>query len=98
MGLGHAERIAEDHANDLALLRLYGARNLAAVALAGDSRAGDDLTLIGVAEPLAQAGGGAVLSGPPRSGPRRASIRRRSPASMGPPRSTPRDVLPAWWR
>ncbi len=31
---GHAERIAEDKANDLALIRLYGARNLVAAPLA----------------------------------------------------------------
>ena len=29
-GFGHADRIAEDKTNDLALLRLYGARNLVA--------------------------------------------------------------------
>jgi hypothetical protein len=59
-GFGHAERIAADKANDIALLRVYGAQDLLPVALAGDSGAGDDLTLVGVADPLAQAGGGAV--------------------------------------
>jgi hypothetical protein len=59
-GFGHAERIAEDKASDIALLRVYGARDLLPAALAGDSAAGDDLTLVGVADPLAQAGGGAV--------------------------------------
>jgi S1-C subfamily serine protease len=59
-GFGHAERIAEDKVNDLALLRVYGEQNLVPAALAGDSAAGDDLTLVGIADPLAQAGGGAV--------------------------------------
>jgi hypothetical protein len=61
-GLGHAERIAADGAADLALLRVYGARNLTAAALAGADGAGGDLTLVGVADPLAQAGGDAVTS------------------------------------
>jgi hypothetical protein len=59
-GFGHAERIAADKASHIALLRVYGAQNLLPVALAGDSGAGDDLTLVGIADPLAQAGGGAV--------------------------------------
>src|SRR6202140_357158 len=59
-GFGHAERIAADKANDIALLRVYGAQDLLPVALAGDSGASDDFTLVGVADPLAQAGGGAV--------------------------------------
>ena len=63
-GFGHAERIAADKANDIALLRVYGAQDLLPVALAGDGGAGDDLTLIGIADPLAQAGGGAVTRAP----------------------------------
>jgi len=63
-GFGHAERIAADMANDVALLRVYGAQDLLPVALAGDSGAGDDLTLVGIADPLAQAGGGAVTRAP----------------------------------
>jgi hypothetical protein len=59
-GLGHAERVAADKANDLALLRLYGARNLVPAMLAGDSGDGGDLTLVGIADPVAQAGDGAV--------------------------------------
>jgi len=62
-GLGHAERVAADPADNLALIRLYGARNLIPAALdadSGDSAQGNELTLVGVADPLAQAGGGAV--------------------------------------
>ena len=36
-GFGHAERIAADKANDVALLRVYGAQNLLPVALAGEA-------------------------------------------------------------
>ncbi len=55
---GHADRVAVDKSNDLALLRLYGARNLVPAALAdGNSGPADQLTLIGIADPLAQADG-----------------------------------------
>jgi len=67
-GFGHAERIAADKANDIALLRVYGAQNLLPVGLAGDGGAGDDLTLVGIADPLAQAGGGAVTRAPAHRG------------------------------
>jgi len=62
-GFGHAERVAADKAADLALLRLYGAQGFVPAALAGDGGAGGaggDLTLVGIADPLAQAGGGAI--------------------------------------
>jgi hypothetical protein len=53
---GHAARIAEDKTSGLALLRLYGARNLVTAALAADNAQPGDITLVGVADPLAQAG------------------------------------------
>jgi peptidoglycan hydrolase-like protein with peptidoglycan-binding domain len=69
-GLGYAERVADDSAADLALLRLHGARNLSAAPLAGSEAVTDgdiavtgtnsDVTVVGVADPLAQAGDGAV--------------------------------------
>ena len=59
---GHAARIAEDKTDGLALLRLYGARNLAPAALADDSVQPGDVTLVGVADPLAQAGEAAATS------------------------------------
>jgi hypothetical protein len=61
-GFGHAERIAVDQMKDLALIRVYGARNLSPAALAGESGKSDDLTLVGVADPLAQEGGAAVTT------------------------------------
>src|ERR1700692_2189352 len=63
-GFGHAERIAADKANDIALLRVYGAPDLLPAPLAGDNGVGDDLTLVGIADPLAQAGGSAVTRTP----------------------------------
>jgi peptidoglycan hydrolase-like protein with peptidoglycan-binding domain len=59
-GYGHAERIAEGPSNDLALLRLYGARSLEPAALGGESAQGNTLTLVGIADPMAQEGGDAV--------------------------------------
>jgi Trypsin-like peptidase domain len=64
-GFGHAERIAADKTNDIALLRVYGAQNLAPATL-GDGSSADDLTLVGVADPLAQGGAGAVSRLPAR--------------------------------
>jgi hypothetical protein len=61
-GLGHAERIAVDKTNDLALIRVYGARNLVPAMLAGDGGRASDLNLVGVADPLAQAGTAEVTS------------------------------------
>ena len=58
-GFGHAVRVAEDAANDLALLRLYGARQLVPAPLTGAGEI-DALTLVGIADPRAQHGGDAV--------------------------------------
>jgi len=60
-GLGHAERIAVDKASDLALIHVYGARNLIPATFADDGNAGD-IKLVGVADPLAQAGAAEVTS------------------------------------
>jgi hypothetical protein len=61
-GLGHGERIASDSASDLALIRLYGARNLVPVALTGAGSQSGDLRLVGVDDPLVQKQQGAVTS------------------------------------
>jgi peptidoglycan hydrolase-like protein with peptidoglycan-binding domain len=60
-GLGHAERVAEDRLAGLVLLRINGASNISVAPLAADNAVGD-VTLVGVADPAAQAGGGAVSS------------------------------------
>ena len=58
-GFGHAVRIAEDGTNDLALLRVFARQNMISAPLLADG-AGDTLTLVGIADPLAQQGSSAV--------------------------------------
>ena len=58
--LGPAERVAEDRNADLALLRVYGARKLPALPLAGASTQGGDVAIIGVPDP--QGGGGSPVT------------------------------------
>ena len=58
-GLGNAERVAE--AADIALLRIYGAHNLAPVAMA-EAPSGSDVTLVGIADPQVQGGNGATTT------------------------------------
>jgi hypothetical protein len=55
-GLGDADRIAEDRDTSLALLRVYGPRNLSPLALAPDKAAKGDLTLVGIPDPKEQSG------------------------------------------
>jgi len=57
-GLGGADLVGEDKAADLALLRIYGARNLEPLAT-GEAAAADAM-LVGIADPQAQGGGAAV--------------------------------------
>ena len=60
-GHGNADKVAEDKVRDLALLRIYGARDLKPLAL-GTGAAKSDLSLIGIADPQNQGGGSAVSS------------------------------------
>jgi hypothetical protein len=64
VGYGGAERIAENA--DLVLLRLYGARNLKPLALVPKGQSATDVTLVGIADPQAQAGNGATTTVPVR--------------------------------
>src|SRR5271170_4337558 len=64
-GFGHAERVAADQTNNLALLRIYGAHNLVPATLAGDGAApgaSGAVTLYGIPDPLTQPGNGTVTS------------------------------------
>jgi hypothetical protein len=65
-GIGGVDRISDDKAGSLALLRVYGA-NLKPVALAAENTKGD-VTLVGVADPQAQGGGAAVSAAKARVG------------------------------
>ena len=58
-GLGNADRLVEDNASNLALLRVYGART-APIAMVGEIGADSEVTLIGIADPQMQNGGNAV--------------------------------------
>ncbi len=60
-GFGNADRVAEDRERDLALLRIYGARGLKPLNLAGGGgKTAVDLT--GIADPQSQGGGNAASS------------------------------------
>ena len=68
-GYGDADRQAEDAANDLVLLRVYGVPDLApagfaqaalAPAALEDGGKGPDVSLLGVADPQSQGGGSAI--------------------------------------
>ena len=61
-GYGDADREAEDKSTDLALLRIYGAPDLVAATFSGDAAKGPDLTLLGIADPQSQGGGGAITA------------------------------------
>jgi peptidoglycan hydrolase-like protein with peptidoglycan-binding domain len=63
-GLGRADRIADDAASDLALLRVNGARNLKPVPFSSDPPKSVELTLFGISEPDAQAGARNVTAAP----------------------------------
>jgi len=56
--LGNAERIADDSASGLALLRVYGARDLRPLPLGDAAR--HEVTLVGIPDPQTQGGNGEV--------------------------------------
>jgi peptidoglycan hydrolase-like protein with peptidoglycan-binding domain len=60
-GLGNAVRVAEDRTSDLALLQVFAGKDLTPASLAEPGR-GNDVTLIGIADPQTQDGGNAVSS------------------------------------
>ncbi|MEO8784576.1 MAG: serine protease [Bradyrhizobium sp.] len=60
-GFGNADRVAEDKDHDLALLRIYGARGLKPLNIAGGAPK-SALDLTGIADPQNQGGGAAVSS------------------------------------
>jgi len=59
-GVGNAERIATDRAGEIALLRVYGARNLVPIGMLGAAPASSSAKLVGIADPQTQGGGAAV--------------------------------------
>ena len=101
-GLGNAERVATDVSGELALLRVYGARNLTPVGMIGGAApGGTGVTLVGVAR-SAGAGRRRGDLGGERQARRRsqhaaAGDRRRRWDLPAPPRSMRRAASPAWW-
>jgi peptidoglycan hydrolase-like protein with peptidoglycan-binding domain len=65
-GYGDAARQAEDRGADLALLRVYGAYDLVPATFGADGAKNADLTLLGIADPQGQGGGGAISTLPAR--------------------------------
>jgi hypothetical protein len=61
-GLGDATPAAEDNKSGLALLRVFGVSDLTPAALMHGGARGGDLTLVGIADPLLQAGGHAATT------------------------------------
>ena len=55
-GLGDADRVADDEASGMALLRVYGPRKLSPLMLPREAPAANDLTLIGIPDPKEQDG------------------------------------------
>jgi hypothetical protein len=61
-GLGDANPLADDAASGLALLRVFGVSGLAPAAIVHEDARASELTLVGIADPLLQAGGRAVTT------------------------------------
>jgi hypothetical protein len=61
-GLGDATLLAEDGKSGLALLRVFGVSGLTPAALVHEGARASELTLVGIADPLLQAGGRAVTT------------------------------------
>jgi len=61
-GLGDATLLAQDDKSGLALLRVFGVSGLAPAAIVNEGARASELTLIGIADPLLQAGGRAVTT------------------------------------
>jgi peptidoglycan hydrolase-like protein with peptidoglycan-binding domain len=55
-GFGNAERIAEDKVSDIALLRIYGARDLKPLPLMTEGPRGTDAMVVGIPDPQVQGG------------------------------------------
>jgi len=76
-GLGNAELVGETA--ELALLRVYGARHLKALALS-DGAGATDVTLVGIADPQVQGGNAAATAVAARLGAPESTRRALEPA------------------
>ncbi len=71
-GRGHAEKLAEE--DGVALLRVYGARKLTPLPLAGEAKRSGEAVLVGVPDPQTQEGGKAVSTVTARLAPRAGGV------------------------
>ena len=76
-GIGNAELVAETA--DVALLRVYGVRQLKALAMS-DGASASDVTLVGIADPQTQGGNSAISAVTARLGPAESTKRALEPA------------------
>jgi S1-C subfamily serine protease len=81
--LGNAEIVAEQADGELALVRVYGARKLTPIGLLGTASPGGSATLVGIADPQAQAGGAAVTAAAARIGNGTGPLPLDSPPAPG---------------
>ena len=96
-GFGHAERIAADKANDIALLRVYGAQNLV-LRRRSPATAARAMTSRWSASPIRWRRPAAARSRARRRiAARKVSIRRRSLVFPARRRSMRKAASPAWW-
>lgn len=83
-GVGNAERIASDVSGEIVLLRIYGARNLTPIGMIGSQPTnGANVTLVGVSDPQAQAGGAAASAVKAGLGPDSSTRRLESAPAPG---------------
>lgn len=60
--IGNADRVAEDKERDLALLRVYGAKDLKPLTIVAAAAAKPDVMIVGIADPQNQSGGAVITS------------------------------------
>ncbi len=78
-GHGNAVRIGDDKTADLAVLRVFGAKDLVPATLA-DAGGASDVTLVGIADPRLQGGGGAISTARARVTPASGALQPLDPA------------------
>ena len=81
-GLGPAEKLRDDAAHGLALLRVYGASDLPAVSFAA-TPSRTDVGVTGIADPQSQGGGGAVSTTPAHLASSGGDVRIDPPPGLG---------------
>lgn len=81
-GYGNADRVAEDKDHDLALLRIYGARGLKPLDLAGGAPR-SSVDIVGISDPQNQGGGSAVTTVKAAAAPSGGELALAPPPGIG---------------